>query len=194
MQRSFMSGFQDTTESVLNMVDHCLHVCSALDQDPDSCSGAFSGTSGHSQEPGSRGGADSVLWSMQIVRLLWVDLQIYLARGRKKLSKGSTTNHNRWIPQVKTQDGPQTMTRIATALLGSSVIQTDRTDSKIFWRGHSTSATKQNQTMLSKLPQFYLCSRKTNHQRSDVQFKMLVSCEMSFDKRLKMSIFGKIYI
>ena len=44
--------------SILNMVvEHWLHVYSALDQDPDSCSGAFSGTSGHSQEPGSRGGA-----------------------------------------------------------------------------------------------------------------------------------------
>ena len=143
--------------------------------------------------PGARGGADSVLWSMQIVRLLWVDLQIYIEDEK------NCQNDQQPIIivdgyQVKTQDGPQTMTRIATVLLSSLVIQTDRADSKIFWRGHSTSATKQNQTMLSKLPQFYLCSRKTNHQRSDVQFKMLVSCEMSFDKRLKMPIFGKMYI
>ena len=39
------------------VVDHCLHVCSALDQDPDSCSGAFSGTSGHSQARSQAPGA-----------------------------------------------------------------------------------------------------------------------------------------
>ena len=46
-----------------------------MDQDPDSCSGAFSGTSGHSQQPGSRGGAAFVENVDHGYYELWVDLK-----------------------------------------------------------------------------------------------------------------------
>ena len=88
--------------------------------DQDSCSGAFSGTSGHSQEPGSRGGAAFVENVDHGYYQFWIHLKEDALEERKHCIGFHLNNQVGF--QIQTQDGPWTRTRIATALLGSSVI------------------------------------------------------------------------